>query len=302
MNKLLWSFCLVFALASVSYGQFDYQKVVKKYIENQLKTGPCSIDRDFKDFKKWQVMNYPVNNYGLLTLYDRQADGSYSLLEDMWSTLRYADSEVPNDFTLWIRMDGFAAPGINGPTINITGDSDKKKFGFGFLFPKLLSAIGVSAAFDKDRTTVVDLQIESFIPRCLRRPTANRFLNGAEAEPQNQRRVDPTIAGHFAAGDLAIVVGDVIAKNMTITVTADVNTTASIEAKIGADVTNKVFQDADLKFNYLRQQKGKYTFTVTSPVVVARLIKSQPSGGTSGDTEFFENYIAVDARKIPLPK
>lgn len=303
MRTALISLC-VLVFASSAFAQFDYQKVVKKYMGNQLKNSECSLDKDFKDAQKWQIMTYPVSNFGLLTLYDKQPDGTFSHLEDMWRTLRYNDSEVPHDFNEWLTMDGYVAHGTGG-SITITQDQDKKKFGLGFVFPKLLGVMGLNIGFNKDTTTVVDLTIEALTARCLRRPEANRFLNGAENEPKNNRKVDPTVMTDFSQGILAIVVGDVIAKNITITIKPDLTTTASIEDKIGPDVKNKIFgADTELKFNYERKQKGTYTFTIANPVVIARLIKKQPGGGTSGGgAKFFEDWTIVPANQLPsLPK
>jgi hypothetical protein len=275
--------------------------VIKKYVENQIKQGPCAIDQNFKEFKNWQVMNYPTNNFGILTLYTTEPNGTYSFYTDMWNTLQYKQDEIPIKYADWLAMDGYPAPGTGGGQIVITDDKDRKKLGLGFVFPKLLSVMGLNFGFNKDKTVVVNLTSSGIDLRCLRRTESNPYLRGDASEKKNGRKVNPDVMDHFKnKGDLAIVTGDAILKDIEITITTDLATTTNLEAKFGAGP--KIFDGAELKFGYERIQKGTYKFTIKSPVIVARLIKVQPEAGTSAGDELFESWDALAPAKVPLPE
>ena len=301
MKKMSVVLSLLLFAFSTTYAQFDYQAVIKKYVQNQIKQGPCAIDQNFKEFKNWQVMNYPTNNFGILTLYTTESNGTYSFYTDMWNTLQYKQEEIPAKYADWLAMDGYSATGTGGGQIDITDDKDKKKLGLGFVFPKLLSVMGLNFGFNKDKTTVVNLTSSGIDLRCLRRPESNPYLRGDVAEKKNGRKVNADVMDHFKnKGDFAIVTGDAVLKDLVITITTDLATTANIESKFGAGP--KVFDSADLKFGYERVQAGKYKFTISTPVIVARLIKVQPQAGTSSGDEVFESWDAVTPESVPLPQ
>jgi hypothetical protein len=76
---------------------------------------------------------------------------------------------------------------------------------------------------------------------------------------------------------------------MTVTVTVDDKAKQALDAQfgpqVGTGITNKILGDAKFAVNASRDTQGKYTFRISSPVIVARLIKKQPAAGTLGASD-----------------
>jgi hypothetical protein len=252
----------------------DYKKILRKKVELELARSQCQP----KD--KWEFVDYPTNNFGLLTVYEvPSGGGSISFQTDMWNTIGFSDDQVPTDFKTWKNMDGFAAVGENGAQ-SMLNEDEKKALGLNFLLPKLYNVLKLGVGVDNSKDIIIDMKLGTMYPRCLRKPLATSFLNGI---PHNGKTVDPTIKQKFGSRSLAIVVGDVVIQDMTVTITANVKAKQSLDAEfgpqVGSGVTNKILGDSKFIINGSRDTQGKYTFTISSPVIVARLIKKQPATG-----------------------
>jgi hypothetical protein len=89
---------------------------------------------------------------------------------------------------------------------------------------------------------------------------------------------------------LTVVVSDVVVESMTVTIKFDNQTTASIEAALQLPVNN---DSASLNFNFERIRDGEYVIEVTEPVIIMRLLKKQPNGGTLGGSSGFDDWLIV---------
>ena len=273
MKKRILSMLTITTVLVVNVFAVSYNDVMNKRLKQ-------SLGNNFKDYES---ISFPTNNFGLITAYTPKGDSSkpkdQDFLCDTWECLGLTNSK-PTDAEKLKNINDFAAVGSSDATITLT-DTEKSDLGFKALLPKIASILNIGGGFDKKKTVVTNLEAGPFFIRKLRRERMVSFINGLPANSAMKRAYDQ--------GKLLLVVADVVSTGMEVTVKVDSTTAANIDAKLGTPagggVVSKVFSDAQFGFNLTKGQQGEYHFKVTEPVVVLRLAKRQPSAGVLGDPQ-----------------
>lgn len=237
------------------------------------------------DFKGYQFLSYPRNNYGVITSYTDRVN-NLNFICDTWFCLGV--NNPPADLQQWLTVNDFVAEGEGG---SITfSERDKKKFAMDVLLPKIVQVLNVGAGFSSSSVTNTSLSIGTAYVRVVRKAKIQQYLGGLpNTEPMKQA---------FNEGSLVYIVSDVVIKDLTITISIEQEQEASLKAKVGETGT-KVFNSASLEVSATRERAGTYTFSVSKPVIVARLAKKQPGGGMMGNKADYTEW--KDVKNLPLP-
>jgi hypothetical protein len=264
-------FCLLVAGCSVKYNEIMTDKI-------RAALG--------KDFKGYQSFSYPTNNFGLATLYDvsRGPNLADQFICDMWNCIGVADTSIPEDRDAQLRMNGFAGVGDDGGTITFT-ESEKKKIALNVILPQLFQAVGMKGGVSKERVTDVTLNIGQAWPRNLRKKPMANYLRPLPAD-------DPS-KDAFDRGTLAVVIADVVVRDVSANVRVTDLTATELDAKFDPGVAEKIIKGADLSVKLTKESNGTYTFSVSRPVIALRYIAKQKAAGVLGAVEDWSDWEPV---------
>jgi len=243
-----------------------YNEIMKSTVRDNLGS----------DYASYDYFSYPTNNFGLITAYKpaagKPSSSDEDFLCDMWSCIGVADNAIPADPKANREMSGFAAVGGNGPIITLT-EKDQRSVAVKGALPQIASVLNLAGSVSDSNVKTITMTLGRAYPRKLRRDKMIEFMSSLPA-------TSPMKVA-FLNGDLALVVADVMIDSMKLSVSVDSSTAASVDAAMGQSVS-KVFSNASLSVNVSKQSTGTYTFDVTSPVIISRLVKHQPGGGVLG--------------------
>lgn len=238
------------------------------------------------DLKNYQIFSYPTDNFGLITSYENTVSDS-NFLCDMWNCIGI---DAINSTSLdWLTLNNFAGVGSGG-TIELS-QKKKTKVAVDVILPKVFDVLGVTGKFRNDRTTEINITIGKAYLRKLRRDKIVEYINSLSN--------DKSVKKAYNNGILVIVVADCVIEDMSVTITVDQETSTNIDAKLGINQGNenakasKVFKDASLSVNVEKISSGKYSFKISHPVIFARLSKKQPTSGSLGSSDDFEDWTPV---------
>jgi len=279
MKKLMFLVSLIFLLGQLSAKAQNYNKIMGKAIKKAIGD----------DLKGYQVFSYPTNNFGLITSYEGTVS-DYNFLCDMWNCIGVDNpTNVTED---WLRLNDFAAIGVGG-TINLT-ESKQKKVAIKVVLPKIYDIVGISGGLKKEKTSEISINIGKAYLRKLRRDPIVTYINGLDGSAAMKRA--------YNNGTLVLAVADCVLEDLAVTVKVDDQTEAELDAKIGISGTSsatKIFQDASLSVEVAKNTNGTFSFKVSHPVIFARLIRHQPSGGTLSKNEDFSDWPIVKPNSDP---
>jgi len=284
--KLFIAVCFTLT-ASYAQGQ-NYGKLLKSAIKAQLGN----------DLKGYQVFDSPTDNFGLITTYKKNTkDANFEC--DMFDCIGVtAPSSLDQN---WMKMNGFAATGDNGRTINLSQDV-QKELGITAVLPKIFKVVGLSTSFTDEQISHLDLTLGKVYFRKLRKTPMQGYLMGLDKESRHYKL--------FNSGQMVLIVADVVIESMDVEITLKDTSATAIDTKFGWSgntVAAKILDSAALGIKITKQSAGKYKFTLSHPVIFARLAAKQPKAGELGaaNSDNFDEWIVtdenieIDPTKIP---
>ncbi|GAB2961762.1 hypothetical protein GCM10027048_32550 [Hymenobacter coalescens] len=280
MKKIYISLGLLLIIHSAAIAQNNYSKIMVKAIKKAIGS----------DLKGYQSFSYPTDNFGIVTSYTSTADDG-NFLCDTWNCLNVTTPPA-NDKAAWLNVNGFAAVGSGG-AISFT-KNQKKQLALKAILPKIYDVVGIGAdaSFESDVTTT--LSFSSAQMRKLLKQQMITFINS-----QDDTKL---IKQAFTNGTLVIAVSDCVVNDLTVTIKSKGKVGSKLDAKLGVagtTVAAKIFQDASLTVSVEKTSEGEFTFKVSHPVIVARLIKKQPGAGVLGASDDFEDWTVITPLSEP---
>jgi hypothetical protein len=260
--------CLVFGQP-----QQEIDKGIK-LLKSTLDLDPC-----------YQFQVYPVDNFGVGTAYTFTANQPVTDRDFICATFSCLKLPVqPVGSDAWLNVDDAAAVGSGGQVV-IHGDS-KSTYGTGVVLPGILKMIKADFSANFTNNTTVDITIPKLSKRLLDK---QKFATQMDSLP-----VDDPLKKAFRAGNLDYVVGDVVAASMTVVVT--VNPTKNISADATLTAAKGVLDSgASANFKMTSEGNGKYTLTVSTPVILAYCHRQQPQAGSYGVAHDWSNWTPVNS-------
>jgi hypothetical protein len=222
------------------------------------------------DFTEYQFRSYPVDNFGVLTMYD----GSYDPLNYLcgtWSCLGVTSNQIPtNDMTALLTVNGYVDKG-NGGNINLTTDQ-QTAMGLSVVVPQILGMLDVTGDVNWQKHVSIKLAATGGHQRFLIAQKLADYLNGL---PKNDIRLRA-----YNNGTLTVVISDLVIDSMVVTIDIDSTWSGDLDAKLSKALAGKtgtvIGQGADLSYKVNSATTGHYEFQTVSSVIVAMLPKTEP--------------------------
>lgn len=227
-----------------------------------------------QDFKEYQFRSFPVDNFGVLTMYDGTYDPS-NYLCGTWSCLGVAPNQLPTDPTALLDVNGNVDPGRGG-NISLTTDQ-QQGIGVNVVVPQILGILSVNGGVNWQKHVTVTLVATGGHQRFVVAQKLADFLNGL---PTNDVRRTA-----YNKGTLTVVISDLVVDSMNVTIDLDSTLTGTLDAKLSQALQGKtgtiIGQGADLSFKVTSATTGHYQFATVSSVIVAMLPKTEPKPPTN---------------------
>lgn len=277
-TKIILSTALIL-ISYINVSAQSYNKIMSKAIKKAIGS----------DLKGYQVFSYPTDNFGLITSYEFGVS-DVNFLCDMWNCIGFKNP--PSEKSEWLSLNNFAAIGSGG-SIELS-ETKQQKVALNVILPKIYDIVGVDGGLSAEKTTDITITIGKAYLRKLRRDEIVNYINNSGDSS--------SIKKAYNNGNLVLIIGDCIIEDLTVTVKVDNATAAKLDSKIGNSATSAVFKDVSLTVNVEKNVTGSYTFKVEHPIIYARLAKKQPSAGTLGVDEEFNDWGSFKLQNDPTTK
>jgi len=282
---MMKAFKIIVALATIALvGCNEYNEILGQKVK-------AALGENFKDF---QIVSYPTNNFGTGTAY-RTTDNLQ--LCDMWHCLGVADKDVPKDFAAWLQLSSYVGFGGNGALITLN-ETESRNFTIGAVVPKVVKLLKLDANLDGSNITKTELVLGRAYPRKIRPDPWVVYMNSLS--PVDHKLLKTA----FSDGNLTVVVEDVVLESMKATITVDKaiggKLDAAIDVPMGAAkefIENSDLDGIKLKLSAKKETDGVYTFEVAQPVIVLTKATKQSGGGALAIGSGYSPASAPDKSK-----
>lgn len=240
----------------------DYGKLMRKKLQSVLGTSPLWAGTRYVWFQ------YPTNNFGVGTTFILTAkEPTPNENTQRCSTYSCFGIETPKTPDGLRSAGGFADFGVGG-VITLT-EKEVKSLSVSAVLPKVYEVLNVDVGASVKATTTTKLSLGPACVRVLDKVRYEKVLASLGDDPRKEA---------FAAGQLGVVVADVMIQSMAITISVNKESAADLGASLDGKVGAVLGKDAKLKVGVSKNVDGTYTLTCDDPVIVAALIKKQSAG------------------------
>jgi len=268
----------VLAFASSCNAQ-DFKQVMKQAFGN--------------DYRDYQWLDYPINNFGVATAYTGVKDrvDRRGFLCATFTCLGVKQNPV--DIEGWMRVNDFADVGCGG---QLDAKLDRNKGSIlNSLLPKIFNVVGLTANLETVRNTKAEIKLASMCSRQLQQGKMIGFIKGLTVETDTFG-----LKQAYDRGRLVLVIGDLVMKSMTIKLQADNKLNAQLDAKLGGASEKVLGQGAEFGVKISKSSSKDYELTVTDPVIVAVLAVREAEDKTRAEGTSWEGWEPVTIG-VPLP-
>jgi hypothetical protein len=227
---------IVCFLPPKAFAQSDFAKAMKNIFGNQ--------------YAGYQWLDYPLNNYGLATMYESAKPSGSSnrkvvqvkpvKVETLCATFEclgidpapvpIADTGVTNR---WLNLspksdgsDPFATVGC-GASLNHKDFENKSTIAVNALLPTVLKTLKISGSFTNDRSVTINGDVSVTCDRRLLPGVMSAFLKNIKDDRYG-------IAEAFKAGNLIVIEQDLVIQNFTLTVSRGSALAGKLSANAGS--------------------------------------------------------------------
>jgi hypothetical protein len=244
---------------AISYGNLMQQKV------------KAALGGDFKDY---QWLSYPTNNFGLVTAFVLPKPRAKPSDKNEWcatfTCLGMEDKQIPTDPAQVLSVAGYADTGEGGGPLNLT-DEEKKSLTISAVLPAVYRLLGVNAGAGSTSDIKTELTMGPATKRFLKKQRMLDYINQLPASNKLKQAFDQN--------RLALVVADVVIDSLDITITPNKDKNANLDAKLNSSVGQVLGSGSDLTLKVDSATNGTYHLKVERPVIIARLTLTQPFEG-----------------------
>jgi hypothetical protein len=252
-------------LASLSlFGAINYGDLMQQKVKTALGG----------DFKDYQWLSYPTNNFGLVTAFVLPKPRAKPSDKNEWcatfTCLGMEDKQMPTTPAEILSVAGYADTGEGGGQLILT-DEEKKSLAISAVLPAVFRLLGLNAGVGSTSDIKTELTMG---------PATKRFLKKQKMlDYINQLPSSNKIKEAFDQNRLALVVADVVIDTMDITLTPNKDKNANLDAKLNSNVGNVLGSGSSLTVKVDSAASGVYHLKIERPVIVARLTLTQPFEG-----------------------
>lgn len=272
-KRVLRVFCFIIG-AIICFSFINSSCTGDSYTKTMVKAVKKTIVGDFSGY---HGINFPTNNFGLLTTYEISPSDKNMIC----AMARCFDSLYLTNKDDSLGMGGLADIG-KGAAISLSEDT-QTQLSADVILPELWKTLNVKGGVDSKKGVNVKMSFGPTYKRHLNRLKFEKFIgNLPEDDPYKKR---------YNTGGLVIVIADVIVDNMEIIVNLESTLAAELDGKIG--LVGTAPKDI-LKGEFKKVKEGQYSFKVNQPLIVLRLVRKQPQAGFLGASDNFDDWQPVD--------
>lgn len=259
--------------AIICFAIIDSSCIGNSYTKTMVKAVKKAIVGDFSGY---HGINFPTNNFGLLTTYEKSASDKNMLcaMAGCFDSLNL----ITKDDSL--RMGGLADIG-KGAAISLN-EKTQTQLSADIILPELWKTLDVKGGIDIKKGSKVTMSFGPTYKRHLNRLKLEKFIGKLPEDDPYKKR--------YNTGGLVVVIADVIVENMEIIIDLESTVAAELDAKIGLIGTAP--KDT-LKGEFKRIKEGQYSFKINQPLIVLRLVRKQPQAGFLGTSDNFDDWLPV---------
>jgi hypothetical protein len=210
---------------------------------------------------------YPVDNFGVITSYGAPANGKQLVDSDRicatCSCIGIEDAQIPTDDEKFISVSGFADK-AKGSSIHLTNDKNGKA-AISLVLSNLLSAVGVNGDVNLSKDVTVDLTADAIYERSINKVNLTKYLDANK---------DGLLYTFWHSGTLTYIGADIVAHNITITLTLDTNKSVALDASL-AKAIGQFGSGTKANVNVSSTAKGSYTVKYPGFLILATQIHHQ---------------------------
>jgi hypothetical protein len=246
-------------LGAINYGNLMEQKV------------KAALGGDFKDY---QWLTYPTNNFGLVTAFVLPKPRAKPSDKNEWcatfTCLGMEGKDMPTNPADLLSVAGYADTGEGGGALTLT-DEEKKSLAISAVLPAIYHLLSLNVGGGATSDVKTELTVG---------PATKRFLKKQKMlDYINQLPVSNKLKQAFDGNRLALVVADVVIDSMNITITPNKDKNANLDAKLTSNVGKVLGNGSNLTVKVDSAANGVYNLKIERPVIVARLTLTQPFEG-----------------------
>lgn len=244
-------------------------------------------------YKGFQWLTYPLDNYGVGTAYSAQQK---QFLCDTFPCLGLRPPDPLKDLNPWINVldsatnTNYAAQAA-GPPANLSSAKSKKVL-IAAVLPKLLSVVGLDGSLDysNDKTVTIGFA-KAYVRELYPKPYLTRVTSGTD-DKYGVRQA-------FERRDLVVVTADVVIEALSVKVEPNSKLGTKLKATAGEAV--KDFSGASLNVQVDTSSKATYTVTSKSPFIVGIRPRQNPLRSGVGTTSIPTNWNTWRPIEVVLP-
>ncbi len=268
-------FALLFSSLSAQNYNKEFIKQVKKILGN--------------DYREYSFLSYPLDNFGALTFYKDAASDENQICAA--ATCLGLPTPAANS-TDWINMFDYLDIG-GGGQITLT-EKSQKQIVIKTILPKIYQVLNISGQYDRKRVVNATININQGFKRILKLEKVNNFINSLNNTSLLKKS--------YVNNNLVYVYADFVIDKMSVSIDVDINAATEIDTKLNLSVNPGAIFSTDsntgLSLSITKVSNGSYKINFDKPVIIARLIKFQPSEGGLGSN--VNNTITKDIKDPSL--
>lgn len=250
------------------------------------------------DYKGYQWFTYPINNFGVATAY-RGKKNKIERRGFLCATFSCLGMSAPGNVDHWLQL---GVPPSNYADSGCGGELDAKLQSSKDLIvkaalPQILTVIGIDVGVARSRNSTAEAKSITMCARQLQQGKVITYITSLATDTFGLRRA-------LDAGQLVLVVGDIVIKSMTVHVKADRNLKVGIDGKLQGQTEKVLGGGANFGVHVTRTGESEYDLKITEPVIAGILAVRENTLGTSGipvRPEAISPWRGWNSVTLPLP-
>jgi len=213
----------------------------------------------------YQWFGYPVDNFGVITMYGPPAGSKLTDSDRLcatWSCMGI--DKIPTDDSAFITVNGYADAG-KGPAIHLTSDRNGK-IAVSLILSNLLAAIGINASASISNDVTVDLTADAIYRRSVDQLKLTHYISNT---PTNG-----LLYTFWHSGQLSFIGADVVAQNVVITLTVNPSRSVDLNAALSKAI-GQVGSGSKAEVDISSSAKDTYTIKFPGFLILATQLHHQ---------------------------
>jgi hypothetical protein len=241
----------------------DYGKIMQAGIRRSLGN----------DFREYEWMSYPTNNFGLATMYVLENENDKPSDKNQWcatyTCLGLEGKRAPATPSARLTAGGYADVGTGGPIV--FSDKESSVLASDVFLPEILNVVGLGTHLAATRNARVSIRMGNVSRRILKKQAILAYL---ETLPEKS-----AVRKALNESRLAMVVADAVIDSLEVDIDTDSGQSGDLSAALTPLLNRSMGGPATMQIQVKRDKSGQYRMLISQPVIIARLTLRRPLAG-----------------------